>query len=80
MKFGEGRKGRRPGESYVSKFVLHRSAYFSSVSMTIFKSDLDLHLSDSDWCGLVVRFWLSYLNENRFPNKRGLGTKIGLKF
>ena len=52
----------------------------SSVNMTIFKSDLDLHLSDSDWCGLVVRFWLSYLNENRFPDKRGLGTKIGLKF
>ena len=55
MKFGESRKGRRPGESYVSKFVLRvkiciaSKCIFSPVYMTIFKSDLDLHLSDSDW-------------------------------
>ena len=44
---------------YVSKIVL-RSALFSLVNMTVSKSDLDLHLSESDWCRLVIRFWLSY--------------------
>ena len=32
------------------------------VEVNAFKSNLDLHLSESDWCGLVVRFWLRYLN------------------
>ena len=35
---------------------------FSFVNMTVFKSYLDLHLSESDWSRFVVRFWLSYLN------------------
>ena len=35
---------------------------FSIVNVIIFKSYLDLHLSESDWCRFVVRFWLSYLN------------------
>ena len=36
---------------------------FSIVNMIIFKSDLDLYLSESDWCRFVVRFWLSNLNQ-----------------
>ena len=34
----------------------HGTAVFSVVNMTVSKSDLDLHLSESDWCGLVVQF------------------------
>ena len=36
---------------------------FSDVNMVIFKSYLDLHLSESDWCGFVVQFGLSDLSE-----------------
>ena len=39
----------------------HRT--FSDVNMVIFKSYLDLHLSESDWCGFVVQFRLSDLSE-----------------
>ena len=34
----------------------------SVANMIIFRSYLDLHLSESDWCRIVVRFWLSYLD------------------
>ena len=73
----EGPKARR---ILRVKICIAWKCIFSSVKTIIFKSDLDLHLSDSDWCGLVVRFWLNHLHENRFPDKQGLGTKIGLKF
>ena len=42
---------------------------FSVVSMTIFKSYLDLHLSEADWCRFVVEFGLSDLIEK--PTRDG---------
>ena len=38
----------------------------SSMNMIIFKSYLDLDLSESDWSRFVVQFGLSDLNEKRF--------------
>jgi hypothetical protein len=45
---------------YVSKMDCNAKCIFSVVNMTISKLDLDLHLSESDWCRLVVHFRLSY--------------------
>ena len=39
---------------------------FSPANMIIFKSYLDLDLSESDWSRFVVQFGLSDLNEKRF--------------
>ena len=36
---------------------------FSVVNMTMFKSYLDLPLSESDWCRFVVQFGLSDLTD-----------------
>ena len=38
----------------------------SFINTTIFKSYLDLDLSESDWSRFVIRFWLSDWNEKRF--------------
>ena len=35
----------------------------ATVNITTFKSNLDMHLSESDWCGFVVEFGLTDLTE-----------------
>ena len=47
----------------VQKNCIASHCTFSDVNMVIFKSYLDLHLSESDWCGFVVEFGLSDLTE-----------------
>ena len=47
----------------VQKNCIASHCTFSDVNMVIFKSYLDLHLSESDWCGFVVQFGLSDLSE-----------------
>ena len=47
----------------VQKCCIASHCTFSDVNMVIFKSYLDLHLSESDWCGFVVQFGLSDLSE-----------------
>ena len=47
----------------VQKNCIASHCTFSAVNMVIFKSYLDLHLSESDWCGFVVQFGLSDLSE-----------------
>ena len=44
---------------------------FSIVNMIIFKSDLDLYLSESDWCRFVIRFWLNHDQEIHLFEKEG---------
>ena len=46
------------------------------MNVIIFKSYLDLHLSESDWCRFVVRFWQSYDPEKRFGTREQNRTKI----
>jgi hypothetical protein len=33
--------------------------YIVRLKGAFYKPDLDPHLSESDWCGSVVRFWLN---------------------
>ena len=47
----------------VQKSCIASHCTFSAVNMVIFKSYLDLHLSESDWCGFVIQFGLSDLSE-----------------
>ena len=46
-----------------AKNCIASNCTLSFVHMSIFKSYLDLHLSESDWCRFVVQFGLSDLTE-----------------
>ena len=46
-----------------AKNCIASNCTLSFVNMSIFKSYLDLHLSESDWCRFVVRFGLSDLTD-----------------